>query len=368
MDDISIWLRLSLTNGIGPSSIHRLLQHLGSLDQLESSNTATLTTAGLSKQQSLDFLESDHQERIDETLEWLEEDNHHLVTFGSPDYPRRLADIHDAPPVIYVIGDKEVLKAPQLAIVGSRMPTQGAARTAREFAAALVGYGLSITSGLAIGVDVEAHRGCLDADGLTIAVAATGLDRVYPAKHRAIAYEIVQNGAMISEHPLGTGIHKAYFPRRNRLISGLSIGTLVVEAAVKSGSLTTARHATEQGREVLAMPGSIHNPLARGCHRLIRQGAKLVETVDDILEELAGQIDTTALHDAVDETPENAKPGVDLDPEYEKLFACVDFRPQSIDQLVKQCELPANEVASMLLMLELQGLIESPGANRYVRC
>lgn len=368
MDDISTWLRLSLTKGIGPASIHRLYEHFGSLNQLAISDAASLVNAGLNRQQAQDFIDAENQEQIETTLKWLDEEDHHLITFGSPDYPRLLADIHDAPPILYVIGDKEVLKTPQLAIVGSRKPTPSAARTAREFSEALVSYGLTITSGLAMGIDVEAHRGCLKANGLTIAVSATGLDRVYPAQHRSIAHEIVQDGAMISEYPLGTGAHKAYFPRRNRLISGLSVGTLVVEAAVKSGSLTTARHATEQGREVLAMPGSIHNPLARGCHRLIRQGAKLVETVDDILEELAGQIDTTVLTETAKPQTITDVPTVDLDPEYTALFSCLEFSPQSIDQLVERSKLPTNEVASMLLMLELQGLIESLGANRYVRC
>lgn len=368
MDDISTWLRLSLTNGIGPVSIHRLFEHYGSMDQLTTQSVASLMEAGLNRQQAQGFINAENQEQVENTLKWLDNDNHHLITFDSPDYPRLLADIHDAPPIIYAIGDKEVLKTPQLAIVGSRKPTPAAARTTREFSQALVSYGLTITSGLAMGIDVEAHQGCLNADGLTIAVAATGLDRVYPALHRSVAYDIVQNGAMISEYPLGTGVHKAYFPRRNRLISGLSIGTLVVEAAIKSGSLTTARHATEQGREVLAMPGSIHNPLARGCHRLIRQGAKLVETVDDILEELAGQIDTTALTDTSTQPPVTDSSTIDMDPEYEQLFAYIDYSPQSIDQLVERSKLPANEVASMLLMLELQGLIVTPGANRYVRC
>lgn len=368
MDDISTWLRLSLTNGIGPASIHRLYQHFGSLNQVEIADATSLVNAGLNRQQAQNFIDAENQDQVDTSLRWLEEERHHIITIESPHYPRLLADIHDAPPILYVIGDVEVLKTPQLAIVGSRKPTPAATRTAREFSEALVSYGLTITSGLAMGIDAEAHLGCLKADGLTIAVSATGLDRVYPAQHRSLAHEIVQNGAMISEYPLGTGVHKPNFPRRNRLISGLSIGTLVVEAAVKSGSLTTARHATEQGREVLAMPGSIHNPMARGCHRLIRQGAKLVETVDDILEELAGQIDTTALTETTEHQTTTQRPTVDLDPEYARLMSCLDFSPQSIDQLVERSELPTNEVASMLLMLELQGLIESPGANRYVRC
>ena len=270
-----------------------------------------------------------------------------------------------------MIGDVDVLHTPQLAMVGSRKPTPSGSRTAFDFAKALAERGLSITSGLALGIDAESHRGCLAADGLTVAVAATGLDRVYPAKHRDLAWDIVANGAMVSEMPLGSPVRGPFFTRRNRLISGLSIGTLVIEAAVRSGSLTTARHASEQGREVLAIPGSIHNPMARGCHSLIRQGAKLVETAEDVLEELAGQIGPVSFPSSETRNPAadsaDDKTEQHTDPQYRILLDCLDHSPQGIDKIIECCELPAQEVASMLLMLELEGHVSSAGANRYMR-
>lgn len=374
MDDLETWLRLSLTNGIGAVGSRRLLSTYNDSREINSAGTARLRNARFSQAQAEAFLGKDLDTAVEETLRWAEQENHHLLAFGSADYPQRLAHIHDAPPVLYVIGDKDVLKTPQLAIVGSRKPSPDAARTAREFATGIAARGLTITSGLALGIDGEAHQGSLDAHGLTIAVVATGLDRVYPAKHRELAYRIVQTGAMVSEFALGTPVRTHYFARRNRIISGLSIGTLVVEAAVRSRSLTTARHATEQGRQVLAIPGSIHNPVARGCHQLIRQGAKLVETVDDILEELAGQIgdlafllpSEDAMPDAVDKMDIAKNAG--FDPDYQKLLECIDYSPKSINLLIDRSGLPASEVASMLLILEMEGLVQAVGANRYLRC
>ncbi len=368
MEDINDWLRLALANGVGPVSAGGLLRRFNSPKSILSSSKQELIDAGLNQNQAQSLLGGDIDARIERTLDWAGEENHHIIALSSSEYPKRLRELHDAPIVLYAIGDKEVLSTAQLAIIGSRKPTPSSARTAHEFAKSIAQRGVSITSGLALGIDAEAHRGCLQADGLTIAVAATGLDRIYPAKHRNLALEIIKKGAMVSEFPLGTTPQAAYFPRRNRIISGLSIGVLVVEAAVHSGSLTTARHAIEQGREVMAMPGSIHNPLARGCHRLIRQGAKLVETVDDILEELAGQIGEFTILETNRTECEAATENTLQDPQYAKLFSCLDFSPQGIDTLIECSGLAANEVASMLLILQLKGLIEALDGNRYMRC
>jgi DNA processing protein len=246
---------------------------------------------------------------------------------------------------------------PQLAIVGSRNPSVVGKETAHDFARSLTASGMVITSGLALGIDTASHQGALDAGGQTVAVFGTGLDRVYPARNRQLAHAIVeQGGALVSEYPPQMEPFPGNFPRRNRIISGLSLGTLVVEAALRSGSLITARFAAEQGREVFAIPGSIHNPLARGCHQLIRQGAKLVETAQDVVEELAPQ-----LRAALAAAPEKADGGdaPSLEGESRHLLDCLDGGASSVDQLVQRSGLTADAVSSMLLLLELQGYVVS---------
>jgi len=276
--------------------------------------------------------------------------------------------VSDAPVGLFVRGDPAVLSLPQLAIVGSRNPTAGGRDNATSFAAHLARGGLAITSGLAIGIDAAAHQGALAAEGITVAVCGTGLDVDYPSAHSALAAAIAQRGALVSEFPLGMPALQANFPRRNRIISGLALGTLVVEAAVRSGSLITARLAAEQGREVFAIPGSIHNPLARGCHQLLRQGAQLVETVDDIFAELRALVGALApaLQAAVEpESPAAAAPV--LDKAYEILLDALGFEPAGVDTLVERTGFAADEVASMLLILELDGELESRPGGRYVR-
>src|SRR5690606_23323541 len=232
--------------------------------------------------------------RIAATLEWAHADGHHLITLSDAAYPRPLLQIGDPPPLLYVRGAPERLSKDLIAIVGSRHATPGGEANAHDFARALADEGLTVCSGLARGIDGAAHRGALEGRAGTLAVVGTGVDRVYPAAHRSLAQAIVARGAVVSELPLGTGVTRANFPRRNRLIAGLSLGVLVVEAAPHSGSLITARHAAEYGREVMAVPGSIHSPVARGCHRLIREGAKLVESAEDVLVELRGQMRSAA--------------------------------------------------------------------------
>ncbi len=297
-------------------------------------------------------------------LAWLDSDDKHLLPITDPAYPRLLKELSDPPVVLFVHGDPAVLCAPQIAIVGSRNPTPAGANNARDFAAALARAGATITSGLALGIDGAAHQAALDAGGATVAVAGTGLDRVYPARHKDLAHRIAGQGALVSEFAPGTGVRRGQFPRRNRIISGLSLGTLVVEAATQSGSLITARLAGEQGREVFALPGSIHNPLARGCHQLIKQGAKLVETAEEILEELAALV---AFSQSPAEPAAAEDSGTELGREYEQLLRQIDFDPTSVDEIVKRSGLSVEVVSNMLLLLELNNKVVSV-AGGYTRC
>ncbi len=283
-----------------------------------------------------------------------------MLTIDDPAYPGQLLEIPDAPPLLFVRGSVELLSRPQIAIVGSRNPSSQGKRTARDFAETLATCGYVITSGLALGIDAASHIGALQSTGLTIAVAGTGLDRIYPARHRQLAMDIVERGAIISEFPPGTTARAGHFPRRNRIISGLSIGLLVVEAARQSGSLITARLSLEQNREVFAIPGSIHNPLARGCNALIREGAKLVETTRDILEEF-GQYNQ--IHEQNETTLEQSM----LDLEQQKLLNLIMYSPTSVDMLVNETGQSVEVISSMLLLLELQGYISSVAGGGYTR-
>ncbi len=307
-------------------------------------------------------LAQDPESAVDDN-EWLQRENHHLLRLGDDAYPELLAGIAGPPAQLYLVGDPEFLHLPALAIVGSRNPTSGGARNAFEFARHLGSTGFCIVSGLAQGIDAAAHRGALAAGAPTIAFLGHGIDRVYPACNRDLAHEVARHGALVSEFPLGTAPNRALFPQRNRLISGISLGTLVVEAARRSGSLITARLAAEQGREVFAIPGSIHNPLSRGCHQLIRQGAKLVEAADDIVSELA----TLAGH-LLEEMAAPILPTVktvDTDEEYVKLLNTLGHDPVNIDELVERSGLTIDQVSSMLLILELEGKIEKLSGGRY---
>jgi DNA processing protein len=302
---------------------------------------------------------------VDEN-EWLQDENHHVVRLGDDAYPELLARISSPPAQLYIDGNPEILHLPGLAIVGSRNPTTGGARNAFEFARHLGATGFCIVSGLAQGIDAAAHRGALAAGAPTVAFLGHGIDSIYPAGNRDLARDIARQGALVSEFPLGTAPNRALFPQRNRLISGLSLGTLVVEAARRSGSLITARLAAEQGREVFAIPGSIHNPLSRGCHQLIRQGAKLVEAADDILAELAPL--AGHLLEMLDEsTPSGRLPAVEheADGEYVKLLEAIGHDPVSADELVERSGLTIDHVSSMLLILELEGKIEKQSGGRY---
>jgi DNA processing protein len=301
-------------------------------------------------------------------LAWLQDHNIHLLHTHSEHYPQLLREIRRAPPLLYVWGDPAVLSLPQIAVVGSRNPTPGGRDNALAFARELAAKGITITSGLALGVDIAAHQGALGANGKTIGVLGTGIDQIYPQRHYQIAQEIVAaGGAVITEFPLGVQPMPANFPQRNRIISGLSLGVLVVEAAVKSGSLITARYALQQNREVFAIPGSIHNPLSRGCHALIKDGAKLVETSQDIVDELRGFLSLKS-QEAEDPNRATTKLAQELvENEHEgRILAELGFDPLSLDSLVERTGLGAGELMAALLTMELKGLVGNLG-NGYAR-
>jgi DNA processing protein len=315
---------------------------------------------------AIEALRNPPPERIARDLEWLEKPGNHLLSCRHPGYPPLLHQLADPPTLLYVHGDASLLSEPQLAMIGSRNPTTTGRQTATEFARHLASTGLIITSGLALGIDAASHQGALDADMPTIAVMGTGLDRVYPAGHRDLARRIAAQGVLVSEFPIGTAPRAENFPRRNRIISGLSLGTLVVEAARRSGSLITARFASEQGREVFAIPGSIHNPQSRGCHYLIRQGAKLVETAQDVIDELGALAATCQPASPVDDAATMAADPLQ-DPEYRQLLDTIGFDPTSVDQLVQRSGLTPAEVSSMLLQLEMNGYIAAAPGGIYNR-
>jgi DNA processing protein len=290
---------------------------------------------------------------VEPALEWLRQPGNSLVTLADTAYPRALLEIPDPPPLLYAKGDVTLLNRPTVAVIGSRNATPQGLKNAEAFSEALSVAGWCVTSGLALGVDGAAHRGALKGRGSTVAVVGTGLDIVYPARHRELAHAIVEKGLIVSEFPLGEPSKAGNFPRRNRIISGLARGVLVVEANLESGSLITARLAGEQGREVFAIPGSIHSPLSKGCHRLIKQGAKLVDSIQDILEELG----EAPMLMADDENPQTPHP----------LLEQMGFEATAIDSLIQSSGLTSEEVSAMLLSLELEGRVASLPGGRYQR-
>jgi DNA processing protein len=351
-------LLLLRTPGFGGRSFLRLLEKY-TPEQLFTDAGIAQFELGL-KSDIVQAIKNPDWSLIDGDLAWLEQKNNTAITLNDSNYPALLKEISDPPPVLFVRGNPELLSRPQIAIVGSRNPSAIGMETAFGFARTLSQYGFVITSGLALGIDAASHQGALNAKGYTIAVAGTGLDRVYPARHIDLATEIVNTGAMVSEFPPGTLAKANHFPRRNRIISGLCQGLLVVEAARSSGSLITARMALEQNREVFAIPGSIHNPLARGCNALIREGAKLVETTQDILEEFSQYIQE-------DKNYPQEELQTTLDLELQTLLNRVMYSPTAIDKLVEETGNSVEVISSMLLILELQGYIESNAGGCYTR-
>ena len=313
------------------------------------------------------WLASPDESLVESDLRWLETSGIALLPATSPDYPQMLRESPDAPAALFVRGDIRILAEPQIAMVGSRNPTAGGRATARDFAAFFARAGLTVTSGLALGIDAACHEGALAAGGPTVAVLGCGLDQVYPRNHEALAERITRQGAVISEFPPGTEPRAACFPQRNRIIAGLSHGTLVIEAAEKSGSLITARLAGVAGRDVFAIPGSIHNPLARGCHQLIRQGAKLVERPEDVLCELKISL-TDQLVEGAPAKPSDAAVGAPLlDKAYKILLDALAFEPASVDTLIERTGMNSESIASMLLILELDGHVAPHPGGRYSR-
>jgi DNA processing protein len=380
-DSLHNWLALSHIPQLGPVRVSSLLEIFDSPTALFASGRSGWQDAGLTDKM-IQHLSAPDWAKVEADLKWAEQENATILSLDDDHYPPMLKSISDAPPILYVLGQVEILKLPQIAIVGSRNPSHAGKDIAYNFAAYLTSMGLTVTSGMAMGIDASAHQGALDCmnnaaragHGFTVAVTGTGLDRVYPAKNRDLAHNIAQNGALISEYSPGTPPLPANFPRRNRIISGLSMGVLVVEAALQSGSLITARLANEQGREVFAVPGSINHSLAKGCHELIRQGAKLVETAEHILEELRGFVVSTDEQDSEKNQPKQklsqkkeaeSKLLLNVDDEYQQVLKCVDFEPTSVDKVVERSGLTADAVCSMLLVLELQGYVTALSGGYY---
>ncbi|MES2770568.1 MAG: DNA-processing protein DprA [Pseudomonadota bacterium] len=352
---------MTLTPGVGGQTQRKLLAAFGLPDAVfAASHTALCAVVGANLAQSLK--ETSNQQAIEQAMAWAALPEQHILTLADADYPQALLEIADPPTLIYVRGNLALLNRPALAIVGSRNPTAQGVQNAERFAAHLAAVGLVVASGLALGIDAAAHQGALKAQGATVAFIGTGIDRIYPARNRDLALEIGAKGAIISELAIGTPVTAANFPRRNRLISGFSRGVLVVEAATESGSLITARLAAEQGREVFAIPGSIHSPQARGCHKLIQQGAKLVETAQDILEELSWC--SAEIHPAA--TPALGENPASSDTSHALLDA-MGFDPCLLDELSERCNLTADALSVMLLHLELAGRVASLPGGRYQR-
>ena len=359
------WLAALYLPGIGPRKLTRWLEHFQDVEQLFLASSETLQALGLPAQ-AIYALQHPNWKSVEQDLAWARDAHHHLITLGDVHYPGLLKEITDPPLVLYIRGNKAVLTNVQLAMVGSRHATPSGVKNAEQFAYALAEAGFTVTSGLALGIDGASHRGALAANGITIGVAGTGLHHTYPPSHRSLVEEIIrQEGAVISEFPLSTPPKAMNFPRRNRIIGGLSLGVIVVEAALKSGSLITARHALEQGREVFAIPGSIHHPLARGCHHLIRQGAKLVETATDILDEL-GAHTATMLKRKKKTRVEGRANLTDLSADCQHILDQIGYEITPMDMIILRSGLTAGGVSSILLTLELSGYIQSiPGG--YVR-
>ena len=362
MTDLADWIRLTETNGVGRVAAFNLLHAFEHPSRIFKASYLELT-AHVSPKQARALLTppSDNtQTLIQKTLDWASRSGNHIIALGATHYPHNLVHIPDPPTLLYAKGDVTLLKNTTIAVVGSRNATGQGLINAQQFAASLSQTGITISSGLALGIDAAAHLGGLEGIGKTVAVIGTGADIVYPARNRDLAHRIAQEGCIVSEYPLGTPAIAANFPRRNRLISGLAQGVLVIEAAAQSGSLITARMALEQGRDVFAIPGSIHSPLAKGCHLLIKQGAKLVETAQDILQELRPSSHHTDEVTNIDakEIDNSINNGRAISVNTASILNAMGFEPIHPDVLIERCNIDSGELSSELLMLELEGHIE----------
>lgn len=380
------WLTLFYTPYIGAKRFKQLITHFGSAKQAIAADNLEWQSAGIPSS-VIQYRRQNHEQKVKQALLWAEQENCNIITFQDPHYPPLLKEIHDPPIILFVKGNTEILSTPQIAIVGARSPTQEGLYNSELFAAELAKVGLTITSGLALGIDQAAHHAAVKNESPTIAVLGTGLNDIYPKAHLNLSEEILlTNGALISEYPLHMPPKPQNFPRRNRIIAGLSLGTLVVEATLKSGSLITARLSMEENREVFAIPGSIHQPQSRGCHKLIREGATLVESTLDIRTALSGWIETidtnlqaelfqSQNHDEITSKKINRPPIKSSITNDSRLNSTVKKRikipedhpqftlyqllenPKSINQLVELMQLDAATITTDLMMLELEGII-----------
>lgn len=348
-NELTSWVALNLIPGLGNEGQRRLLRTFGSADAIFSAPSQVLRQH-IHANIAAAIAAGPPPEQLAAVAAWLQDPRNAIITLADADYPQALLNTPDPPVMLYLMGRRDLLNRPSLAIVGSRNATPQGAENAEAFAYSASEAGLCIVSGLAQGVDAAAHRGGLRGSGSSIAVVGTGLDKVYPAANRNLAHQLAASGALLSEYPLGTPPLPANFPRRNRIISGLSLGCLVVEANLQSGSLITARLALEQGREVFAIPGSIHSPQAKGCHYLIRQGAKLVERAQDILEEFGMQGSSTA-------APARNHP----------LLKHLGYDPVDMDSLCRRSGLTTESLSAILLQLELDGSIAVLPGGLYQR-
>ncbi len=366
-EELAGWIRVMDAEGVGPQTACELLVHFGSPSEIFDAGFSALQKCVPEKIAHVLCAPISEvlQARIDRTMAWTAHPDNHVLTLAHRHYPKSLLNIPAPPPLLYAKGDVSLLSCPSIAIVGSRNATKQGMQNAEQFAQVLTAAGLTVISGLALGIDAAAHQGALIraeaqlGGGSTVAVTGTGLDLVYPARNRELAHRIADAGCLLSEYPLGTPAIASNFPRRNRIISGLAMGVLVVEAAAQSGSLITARSALEQGREVFAIPGSIHSPLSKGCHVLIRQGAKLVESAQDVLEELNWNP-----CNLLELAP---KPNLETDPSLQHLLDLAGYDPVSVDELLQRSTLSIAEVQAGLLALELNGKMELLAGGQYRR-
>ena len=359
--NIEHWLILNRAPGVGAVKFHALLERFETPAGVLRAGPGAWAAAGLNPE-AVRFLQNPDRALIESDLAWLRARENTVLTVHDNTYPVRLKNLNDAPPLLFVKGNASLLNDPQIAIVGTRKPTPGGEKTARRLAHKLASAGILVTSGMARGIDSFAHRGALEAGAPSLAVIGTGQDIIYPAKNKNLAQALVDHGVIVSEFPCGTQPLAANFPRRNRILSGLALGVLVVEAGTKSGSLISARLANEQGREVFAVPGSVYNPMSKGCHRLIREGATLVEDVGDVLAEIKSHAaEAEAPASAVETAAAAAQPGNGLDPSHLKLLNQMGYDPVTADDLAERTGMPVEEIASTLLMLELEDLVSNNG-------
>lgn len=358
----SSWLKLSALSGLSATNKVRLVQSFGSAEQLLAASDRQLLECFSGNQRAVSWVRKARITAVEHITDWLAKSGNNALTLNDPAYPQRLKVLPDAPVVLYFQGHPELLSRPQLAVVGSRRATPLGCRITTELVIALASCGLGITSGLAQGIDSAAHRAAVEHGGWTVAVAATGLDQVYPRCNKALAQRISEQGVLVSEYPPTTTVTRWRFPQRNRLISGLSLGTLVVEATNRSGSLITARLAAEQGREVFAVPGSIKSSLSHGCHQLLRQGAKLVETITDIIEELPSETVSTGQTEPIMPTISVVDLSTDAtDP----ILVLLGHETLTMDEIVMRSGLTAAAVSTKLLRLEMEGRLASTMDGRF---